>query len=53
MFKTSDPRHVHNHQIREPERVKQRFKVDSNAVSTRRQIEDIQERRRLRELFDL
>lgn len=53
MFRTSVPRHVHNHQILEPERVKQRFKVDNNAVSTRRQIEDIQERRRLRELFDL
>lgn len=53
MLKTSDPRHVNNHQLRDPERVKQRFKVDSNAVSTRRQIEDIQERCRLRQLFDL
>lgn len=42
MYKTSDPRHFHNHKFKERERTVPIVDVNMNKVDTRRRIEDIE-----------
>lgn len=44
MYKTSDPRHVHNHKLKERERTGPIVEVNMSKVDARRRIEDIESR---------
>jgi len=44
MYRTSDPRHIHNHKVMDTSRTVPIVEVSPDKVSTRRRIEDIEER---------
>ncbi|MDE5179921.1 hypothetical protein [Vibrio fluvialis] len=44
MYRTSDPRHIHNRKVMDNSRTVPIVEVNPDKVSTRRRIEDIEER---------
>lgn len=53
MYRTSDDRHLFNRKLRQQSRTIPKVQVNPKSVSVRRSIEEIQEQRRLKALFEL